>query len=128
MADPAYLRQILFQPDRMEAIDMSKSTIQDVDCDTLATWLKNDEAFLVDVREVEEHASAHIEGSVLNPLSVFDSSACNPRDGQKLVLYCGSGMRSVQAGRMLMAAEGRDVFNLVGGIQAWHNAGHPIVR
>lgn len=107
---------------------MSESTIQDVECNTLATWLKKGEAFLVDVREAEEHAGAHIAGSLLNPLSAFDTSACTPNDGQKLVLYCGSGMRSIQAGRVLIAAGVEDVFNLVGGIQAWHNNGHPIVR
>ena len=107
---------------------MSKGTIRDIDCNTLADWLQKDEAFLVDVREVEEHAGAHIAGSRLNPLSAFDPLACTPGEGQKLVLYCGSGMRSMEACKMLIANGGGDAFNLVGGIMAWHKAGHPIAR
>jgi rhodanese-related sulfurtransferase len=107
---------------------MSNGKIQDIDCNTLADWLKKGEAFLVDVREAGEHAGARIAGSTLNPLSAFDPSACTPGEGQKLVLYCGSGMRSMKAGKMLLAAGGGDAFNLVGGIQAWHKAGHPIDR
>jgi len=107
---------------------MSKGTIQNIDCNTLADWLQKGEAFLVDVREAGEHAGAHIAGSSLNPLSAFDPSACTPGAGQKLVLYCGSGMRSMKAGKMLAASSQAETFNLAGGIMAWQKAGHPVAR
>ena len=107
---------------------MSNGTIQDINCTTLADWLKKGEAFLVDVREAGEHAGAHIAGAQLNPLSAFDPSACTPGDGQKLVLYCGSGMRSMKAGKMVAAGGQAETFNLAGGIMAWQKAGHPIAR
>ena len=73
--------------------------IHDITSDTLAAWLENGEALLVAVRETAEHAGACFEGSLLNPLSAFDPNAFTPDAGQKLVLYCGSGMRSRKAGK-----------------------------
>jgi rhodanese-related sulfurtransferase len=64
---------------------MSKK-IHDVTSATLAAWLENGEAMLVDVRETAEHAGARIEGSHLNPLSSFDPTAFTPDAGQHLVL------------------------------------------
>ena len=98
---------------------MRKGTIRDIDCNTLADWLQKDEALLVDVREVEEHAGAHISGSRLNPLSAFDPLACTPGEGQKLVLYCGGGNRSALAARTLQQMGFAEVLSLAGGCKAW---------
>lgn len=107
---------------------MSKNDakIQDINSSTLAEWLKKGEAFLVDVRENSEHEGAHIEGSLLNPLSRFDPAACTPDEGQKLVLYCGSGMRSRKAGKQLIASGHGGAFNLEGGIMRWAKSGYPV--
>ncbi len=102
------------------------SKVHDITCDTLATWLENGEALLVDVRETGEHAGARIAGSHLNPLSRFDPTAFTPVEGQKLVLYCGSGMCSRKAGKKLIALGHREAFHLAGGLMDWKRAGFPV--
>ena len=104
---------------------MSKK-IHDVASATLAAWLENGEAMLVDVRETAEHAGARIEGSHLNPLSSFDPTAFTPDAGQKLVLYCGSGMRSRKAGKKLIATGHDEAFHLAGGLMDWKKSGFPV--
>jgi rhodanese-related sulfurtransferase len=105
-----------------------EAPIHDIDPATLATWLENGEVLLVDVRENAEHADARIKGSRLNPLSVFNPSAFEPGDGQKLVLYCAAGMRSHQAGEILIASGHAEAYHLAGGLKEWVKAGLPIER
>jgi len=101
--------------------------VQGVDAGTLKKWLDRDEAVLIDVREPIEHAAQRIAGATLVPLTGFNAANISrPADGKKLVLHCKSGMRSDQAARMLVAAGFEDVWNLVGGIEAWKRAGYPI--
>ena len=70
--------------------------------------------------------NARIEGSCLNPLSRFDPTACSLREGKRLVLYCGSGMRSRKAGKKLIANGHSEAFHLAGGLMDWKKAGFPV--
>lgn len=78
---------------------------------------------LIDVREPEELAIAHIPGFVALPLSQFpDWSAqlatlLDP-DQETLVL-CHHGVRSAQFGQWLLHQGFTDVKNIVGGIEAY---------
>jgi rhodanese-related sulfurtransferase len=88
-------------------------------------WLEQD-AVLVDVREPDEHLREHISGSVLAPLSSFEPGEV--ADAGRVVLYCRSGPRSMEAAGRL-AASGRDgVYTLAGGITGWKAAGLPVVE
>lgn len=101
------------------------SPTQDTDPATLNEWLAKGEAVLVDVREASEHARERIAGSRLMPLSGFDPKEAPTGDGKRLVLHCRSGVRSAQAAALL-AASGRSVVQLRGGLQAWKAAGLPV--
>jgi len=80
---------------------------------------QNSKAMLIDVREPNEFARGHIEGAVNMPLSHLASrSGSIPRD-KTLFLYCQSGIRSQQAGRMLSGKGFTELVNLRGGISAW---------
>ncbi len=103
-----------------------RKKVHDITCETLAAWLKDGEVLLVDVREAGEHAGARIAGSYLNPLSRFDPQAFTPDSGQKLVLYCGSGMRLRKAGKKLIATGHSEAFHLAGGLMDWKRAGLPV--
>lgn len=81
-------------------------------------------AFILDVRTSAERHQAHIEGSLHIPLQELPARLDELPDGP-IVCQCLSGGRSAQAAAFL-AAQGRDVANLVGGIQAWHAAGLPL--
>ena len=83
---------------------------------------------VVDVRELHEWSTGHIEGSRLVPLDRLRLSpkASLPRDG--VVFVCAAGIRSQTAARVAEAAGLTRVYNLAGGTRAWANAGFPLVR
>lgn len=77
------------------------------------------EGILLDVRERDEHAWAHIGGSRLVPLSEFAARLGElPRD-QPYLVYCKSGQRSAHAAVLMHEAGFADVTNVRGGIMAW---------
>ncbi|MCU6713222.1 rhodanese-like domain-containing protein [Paenibacillus sp. J5C_2022] len=74
---------------------------------------------IIDVREVGEYRQGYIPGAVNMPLSSLHSRVGEIPNGSKLYLYCRSGMRSKQAGKLL-ARHGFQVAHLNGGIMAWN--------
>jgi len=81
---------------------------------------QNEQLSLVDVREVEEFQTLHLEGAQNLPLSqladIYDQL-------DKDLLYyviCKSGMRSARACQFL-AEQGYDVINVQGGMTAFEN-------
>jgi rhodanese-related sulfurtransferase/rubrerythrin len=93
----------------------------------LPSWREED-YLLVDVRQPEEFEAGHLAGAMLLPLSQMEGrleEIWRHRD-KRVVFYCETGNRSRLAATL--AASGLDlprVFNLVGGIRAWH--GQPVV-
>lgn len=96
--------------------------VTEIDARTAKQWLDAGDAALVDVREPDEHARERIPGSKLDPLSRFDPAAVP--SVRRVILHCKGGVRSMEAARRL-AASGRDVATLTGGIEAWKAAGLP---
>ncbi len=83
-------------------------------------------AVLLDVREAWEVAQAHIEGMRWIPMGEVEARYQEiPRD-RTVVVYCASGQRSGKVTRWLRERGYDRVFNLVGGILAWQNAGRPV--
>lgn len=82
-------------------------------------------ALLVDVREVGEFEALRAPGAVLVPLSSFlEHIGDLPRDRQ-LLMICRSGVRSHNAGSVLVANGFTSVANVEGGMIAWQQAGLP---
>jgi len=81
------------------------------------------EAFIVDVREPDEHRR-------VMPLSRFDREqvAAWIKPGQSVILHCRSGRRAADACRMAasLADRGITVVSLAGGIEAWKAASLPV--
>jgi rhodanese-related sulfurtransferase len=84
-------------------------------------------AFLLDVREPDEWTAGHAPGAVHVPLGQLTERYADelPAD-QPIIAICRVGGRSQRAAVTLRNA-GYDVSNLVGGMQAWHEAGKPVV-
>jgi rhodanese-related sulfurtransferase len=81
---------------------------------------------VVDVREPVEWQHGHVEGSLHIPLMEVPQRLDDlPTDGQLLVV-CKFGARSAQAVGYLLQ-QGRDAFNLDGGLLEWSAAGRPLV-
>jgi rhodanese-related sulfurtransferase len=93
--------------------------------------------FILDVRTPDEFNSSHIKGATLIPVSNVSGSNLSserllearidevPR--KKVLVYCKSGRRSVSASTMLVDAGYSEVYNMEGGINAWIDAGYPVV-
>ena len=76
---------------------------------------------LVDVREADEFATCKIDGAEFLPLSAFAQhfAARLPDKGQKILLYCHHGMRSLRAAEFLSNLGYTDAKSISGGIDLW---------
>ncbi len=85
--------------------------------------INNATAYGIDVREPNEWSAGRAIGVSWNPLSNFIVESL-PTD-KPLIFICRSGNRS---GRVCEALESSraDIYNMVGGMQAWHAAGLPM--
>ena len=89
------------------------------------SWIDNNEAFLIDVREDQEVAQARIPNTDIHiPLSRFDPSVVPTNSAKKLVFICAQGVRSMQAGQYLLNnGTIAEAYNLQGGIAEWRRSG-----
>lgn len=93
----------------------------------VAARLKAGQAVLVDIREPDEFARAHVKGALQRPLSTFEAAHLRIEPGRDVVFTCRTGMRTGGAcDRLASAVEGQ-AFVLDGGLDAWRAAGLPVV-
>ena len=84
---------------------------------------------IVDVRTSEEYSTGYIEGA-MNLCAECDAQLLldNLNTDDEILLYCRTGRRSANALRILRENDYEKVYNMVGGIEAWKNAGYPVVE
>lgn len=94
--------------------------MKNVDVKILKNWLDNEEAVLIDVREIAEHENQRIAGATLIPLAEITKEKLPDIKNKKLVIHCQGGKRSLNACQKLMAENiGCEIYNLEGGINSW---------
>lgn len=98
-----------------------------IDPASLRAMLGRGSALLIDVREAEEFAEGHIPGAVNMPLSAFSPDAIPDAAGRTVVLQCVGGKRSGMALDRCAEAQSLVETHLAGGINAWKEAGFPVV-
>lgn len=81
---------------------------------------QNEQLSLVDVREVEEFQTLHLEGAQNLPLSQLADTYDQLDKDLLYYVICKSGMRSARACQFL-AEKGYDVINVEGGMTAFEN-------
>ena len=83
---------------------------------------------IIDVRTPEEFAAGHIEHAVDIDLEGggFSAGIASLDPSKAYIVYCHSGRRSAIAAATMVAAGFTQVYDL-GGIQAWQDAGLPVV-
>lgn len=97
-------------------------SVTNIDCATLKKWLKNDEAVLIDVRELTEYQESKIDQAHLIPLGEISINSLPDFKNKKLVLHCRSGKRSFNGCNKLLEENPKlEIYNLEGGIIAWNN-------
>jgi rhodanese-related sulfurtransferase len=86
-----------------------------------------DEAYLIDVREINEWEQGHAPSAVLVPMSQITGRLDEiPSDGTVYVI-CAAGVRSAEVAAWLIR-QGRDAVSVAGGMNDWMNLGRPVVR
>ncbi|MBA3422732.1 MAG: rhodanese-like domain-containing protein [Thermoleophilaceae bacterium] len=84
------------------------------------------EVQLIDVREPYEHEAGRIEGARHIELERLASEAETIDRDRPVVFHCRLGARSAMATQAFRAAD-YDAHNMTGGLQAWAEAGLPLV-
>jgi rhodanese-related sulfurtransferase len=86
------------------------------------------ELSLIDVRTPQERKQMRIAGSRLVPVGdVIRGKVLFPPD-KPVILICAVGGRSYIAGKALASRGYSRIYNMDGGIEAWHRAGLPLER
>lgn len=84
-----------------------------------AAELRDAGVFMLDVREPNEWAQAHIPGATLIPLSELQARVNELPKDQPVLVYCRSGNRSASGRDILKAAGFENVTSMAGGINQW---------
>lgn len=85
------------------------------------------EVVLIDVRTPQEYMFEHIQGALLLPMSFFDAERLPGQSDKRIVIHCGSGVRSEKVARAAVEAGIGRIAHLEGGFAAWKAAGKPYI-
>lgn len=84
-------------------------------------------AVVIDVRETGEYAEGHVPGAVNIPMGHLPSRLDELDLDAPVHVICASGNRS-SAMVDVLAAQGFDAVNVLGGTSAWVSSGRPVVQ
>jgi glyoxylase-like metal-dependent hydrolase (beta-lactamase superfamily II) len=100
--------------------DVPQITVQELS----RQWNQNLQ--VLDVRREAEWQAGHIEGAEWFPLDNFKISAPELDPSAPVAVHCQGGYRSMIACSLLQRAGMEHVMNVIGGFDAWRQAGLPI--
>ncbi len=135
-------RPVLAEPFTLAAVEAKVARdyadVRHMPTEALARLLESDKAgevLLLDVREPAEYAVSHLPGAVRVDPGIwrwtFMRRFAEKAKGKIVVFYCSVGVRSSKLasafGKALRQAGARALYNLRGGIFAWHNEGRRLV-
>ena len=112
----------------------ANAAIETIDIEGAKALVGSDDVVFVDVREKEEVAKGVIPGAVHVSRGILEfvadpgSPMHNPAlsSGKHMVVYCASGGRSALAGKTLKDMGVERVTNMLGGMNAWREAGFDV--
>jgi rhodanese-related sulfurtransferase len=93
---------------------------------TQAAQLRDQGAFILDVREPSEWAQFHIPGATLIPLGSLPGRLSEVPKDRQVVVVCRTGIRSAQGRDILLKAGFTKVTSMTGGLNQWQTQGMPI--
>jgi len=91
-----------------------------------ASKLRDQGAFILDVREQSEWVQFHIPGATLVPLSSLPQELAKVPKDKTVVVVCRTGNRSAQGRDILLKAGYPNVTSMAGGVTDWQSKGLPI--
>jgi len=84
----------------------------------------NPNLVILDVRTQTEYDEGHIENAVLIPVSELEGRLDELDSEKDTLVYCRSGVRSATASQILVDNGFISVYNMLGGMLAWRDAGY----
>ena len=128
--DEEWQTHMSHHPDRykecLQGVDMTEINRKDINVNDLKLMLENKDFTLIDVHIPEQ---VHVPGTdAMIPFNQIGSRVNElPVDkNSKIVLYCRSGNMSQTAAKTLIEMGYTNVYNVVGGMNAWQGAGYEI--
>ena len=103
------------------------AAIEQITVHELRARLERREVAVLDVRQPAEWAQGHIPDAAFVTGAELPERLDDAPDAAVVATVCGSGYRSSVAASLL-AAHGRTVVNVLGGMTAWNNAAYPTDR
>lgn len=103
-------------------------TIPQMAVGELARLQQANDVAVVDVRNGAEWQEGHIAGAVHIPLGYLTDRLSEVPADKPVVIHCQAGARSAIAASVLRRAGRERVINLTGGMDAWTDAGLPVVQ
>lgn len=88
-----------------------------------AAQMRNQGAFILDVREPSEWTQFHIPGATLIPLGDLPNRLKEVPKDRQVVVVCRTGHRSAQGRDILMKAGFTNVTSMAGGVTQWQTQG-----
>jgi hydroxyacylglutathione hydrolase len=83
---------------------------------------------ILDVRRPAEHNNGHVPGAINIPLAHLEQEIEKLDATRPTAVICAGGYRSSAATSILERRAFGSIFNVVGGTDAWINAGYPVER
>lgn len=96
------------------------SGVSQIEAERLKDELKDNNKQFIDVRTTGEYAANHIQGFKSIPLHELKGRTNELSRDQDVYVICQSGMRSMQACRLLKNMGFTKLTNVRGGMNAWH--------
>jgi len=128
--DEEWQEHMSHHPDRyqdcLQSANAVKISRKDIGVSDLAAMLKQKDFTLIDVHIPEQ---VHVpDTDAFIPFNEIDARLSElPQDkNAKIVLYCRSGTMSQIAAKTLIAKGYTNIYNLVGGMNAWQAAGYDV--
>ena len=85
---------------------------------------------LIDVRTQEEYAQGHLANARIFDInsSDFETRVSKLDRSKPVFVYCKAGSRSNKAANVLSGLGFNEIYDLSGGISAWHEENKPIIK
>src|SRR5437867_8451249 len=112
-----------------QIMDEARQIVPEVSPEQVKARLdKGEHPVVLDVREKEEVRQGYVPGALSLPRGFLEMRVeeAVPDKNTPIVAYCGSGTRSLLAGRILKELGYTSVVSMRGGFTAWKNQGLPV--
>jgi hydroxyacylglutathione hydrolase len=103
------------------------ATIEQISVQDLDARMRSQPMQVLDVRRAPEWEAEHLDSATWWPLDNFKVAPPEMDQGAPIAVHCKGGYRSMIAASLLQRAGFRNVINVVGGFDAWQQAGLPVV-